>query len=121
MEQIIQSSILIVETLAASANLYVTALEEAGHRVVIVTHGAAALQFLQDNAPDVLIIDLYMIQVGGTNLLAYMRSNDRFQQTKTILLTADLHMGNHLKHFVDAVLPKPLNPDLLMRTLQGLD
>ena len=120
MEQIIQSSILIIETLAASANLYTIVLEEMGNRVIVITKGAEAVRYLQNNTPDVLIVDLYMIQVAGTNLLTYMRSHDRFQATKTILLTADSQMSNHFKLFVDAVLPKPLNPDLLAQTLLSL-
>ncbi len=68
MEQIIQSSILIIETLAASANLYTTILEEMGNRVIVITKGAEAVHYLQNNTPNVLIVDLYMIQVAGTNL-----------------------------------------------------
>lgn len=67
-------------------------LERAGHHVVVVGSGEAALELLVEDAFDLVVIDLHMPEVSGLDVLQQARAMlaGRRQRLQFIVLSADV-------------------------------
>ena len=64
-------------------------LEKLGYRFILgVLDSTTALESLEDFRPDVVLLDLVMPEVSGTELLQQMRSHPRLKSVPVIILTA---------------------------------
>ena len=64
-------------------------LSETGlHNVVSVTNGKEALQYLQNNCPDVIFLDVKMPVMDGFEFLAELQEKQLCTHTKVIMLTS---------------------------------
>ena len=68
----------------------------------------AARQQLQTSTPDVVVLDLHLPGVMGSDLLAQIRADARLRQTKVIVATADSRLATQIKEDADLVLLKPI-------------
>ncbi len=78
--------------------------------VFIARDGSEALQILENNAPDIVLLDIMMPNVDGYQTLKQIRNNDSLKNTKVVFLTAknkasDIEKG--LKLGADKYLIKP--------------
>jgi DNA-binding response OmpR family regulator len=81
--------ILVVEDELDVANLVKHALERGGDaKVEIVTSGAAALQTVSTTLPDLLILDLNLPGLDGTEVCRILRARPASSQLPIIMLTA---------------------------------
>lgn len=62
-------SVLVVDDEASVRSTLAAILESAGHHVIEAEDGRAALQLLQENAIDVLVLDLHMPRIDGLTVL----------------------------------------------------
>jgi len=65
--------ILVVDDDEGLLILYSEMLQAEGHRVTTMNSGAAALTWLSQNTPDLMLLDLKMKEVGGTTLLKRLK------------------------------------------------
>lgn len=63
-------------------------LEERGFIVESATNGVEALEVLNNFVPDVIITDLSMPRMGGTELVSRVRQIEVYSQTPIIVLAA---------------------------------
>ncbi len=63
-------------------------LETLGYRVVVAEDGERAMQQLQSEKPDLMIVDVMMPKVNGFQICRKVKSNPATQTTPIILLTA---------------------------------
>ena len=80
--------------------------------VFIARDGSEALQILENNFPDVVLLDIMMPDVDGYETLKHIKEQDRLKQTKVVFLTAknkasDIEKG--LKLGADKYLTKPFS------------
>lgn len=66
------------------ANAYRVKLEKEGFTVFIASNGVEALQIIQDEKPNIVILDLIMPEMDGFAVLKDMRTTD----TKTPVIVA---------------------------------
>jgi two-component system sensor histidine kinase RpfC len=96
-------------------------LEQAGHRVTLVTNGREALDQLEERDFDVCIVDMQMPELGGVDTLKLFRiANPDRDQVPFIMLTANattdaLEIARQTGF--DAYLTKPLDPKRLLQTI----
>lgn len=64
-------------------------VKELGYRVIEAVDGAQAIEILQFQAPDAIILDVAMPNKGGVETLRELRADFRFQATPVIMLTAE--------------------------------
>ena len=84
-----KTHILVVEDETDIANLIKHSLERAPDFVVTVaTTGDAAMQALTDNPPDLLVLDLNLPVISGTDICRRVRGSARTAQLPIIMLTA---------------------------------
>ena len=80
--------------------------------VYIARAGSEALQILENNSPDVVLLDIMMPNVDGYQTLKQIRNNASLKNTKVVFLTAknkvsDIEKG--LKLGADKYLIKPFS------------
>ena len=80
--------------------------------VYIARDGSEALQILENNCPDVVLLDIMMPNVDGYQTLKQIKNNRRLKKTKVVFLTAkskvsDIEKG--LKLGADKYLIKPFS------------
>jgi len=114
--------ILLVEDDPSLANGLQTALRREGLAVDHVTTGKAALQTVQADAPDLIILDLGLPDMDGLEVLKYLRNGK--QALLIMVLTArdtteDKISG--LDHGADDYLAKPFEMPELLARLRALE
>jgi len=98
--------IMIVDDEVHLARILQFTLEHAGYDVVTAFDGKEALDELEKEAPDLVILDLMLPVVDGYKVCNIMKSGDRFRDIPVIILSA--------RDFAREELDEPLNADLLM-------
>jgi len=75
--------------------------------------GDAAMERLKTIVPQIVVLDLNLPGSSGRNILAYIRSDERFAKTRVILATADERQAETLTDDADIILLKPVSPGQL--------
>ena len=75
--------------------------------------GDSALARLDEVTPTLLVLDLHLPGANGREILAKIREDERFSETRVILATADEQQADMLNEKADIVLLKPISPEQL--------
>lgn len=105
--------ILVVDDEPAIVRLTRAKLQADGYAVITAERGAEALKLLDDERPDLVILDLMMPEMDGFETLRNMRKSSSIP---VIMLTARGSDADKLRGFesgVDDYITKPFNPDEL--------
>jgi two-component system OmpR family response regulator len=79
--------IAIVEDEPSIRNLYLTKLELSGFDVRTANDGVEGLQLLEDFAPDLALVDIYMPQMNGDEMLVKVREHEWGANIRVVILT----------------------------------
>ena len=93
------------------------------YNVTLAVNGAAAMDAVLKQTPDLIITDLMMPQVDGMQLIRELRGMAQFHQIPAIVLTArcdDSLRTNLLEEFVQDYLTKPFSPQELRARVHNL-
>lgn len=82
-------TILTVDDSKSMRMLLHSALTERGYNVVEAEDGIAALEWLNDNAPHLVITDINMPRMDGFGLIEALRCEDRWDSTPILVLTTE--------------------------------
>jgi CheY-like chemotaxis protein len=106
--------VLVVEDDMGTRSAMVDMLEEDGHTVVAMTHGAEALEFLRHESIDLVLLDILTPYVNGLELIRAYRALP-IQHAPVIICSA-LRNAVELADEAGAegVLPKPFYPKELL-------
>jgi len=88
------------------------AFRKQGFEVFIARDGSEALEILNKEVPDVIMLDIMMPNVDGYETLKRIKDNQKLEKTKVVFLTAknkasDIEKG--LKLGADKYLTKPFS------------
>jgi two-component system phosphate regulon response regulator PhoB len=115
--------ILVVEDESDIAALVAYQLAHAGYQVRTATNGREALKAIELDPPDLVVLDLMLPEIGGTEILETLRSRKETRSTPVIILTARGEEADRLKGFelgADDYIAKPFSPrELVMRVLRA--
>jgi DNA-binding response OmpR family regulator len=103
--------------------LVVFKLEQAGHEVVGVADGQAAVAAAREVAPDIAIIDVTMPGVSGLDVCAALREDEKTARIPVVLLSARAHAGDRqtgLNAGAVAYVTKPFSPRELVARVESL-
>jgi len=116
-------SILLVEDEESMVTLIRYNLEQAGYKFSSVKNGKLALEFCNQQRPDLIISDISMPEMDGYELRENLIGNENFRDIPFIFLTAKTQtddkfrgMGLGVNHF----LIKPFEPELLLLTISNI-
>ena len=100
---------LIIEDDVDQSMIFAGALEAAGFETEIIRDGQAGLDRLRSTLPRVVVLDLHLPYVSGSEILDAIRKDERLADTRVILSTADPRMADMLDDKADLVLIKPIS------------
>jgi len=101
---------LIIEDDEDLASIFAEALRGVGFAVEHVADGKAAMARLKNQpVPYLVLLDLHLPHISGADLLAEIKNDERFNETKIIITTADARMGETYGDQADFVLVKPIS------------
>ena len=91
--------------------------------VYIARDGYEALQILEDNIPDIVLLDIMMPNADGYQTLEHIKNNEMLKNTKVVFLTAknkvsDIEKG--LKLGADKYVTKPFSVKKIVSEILGL-
>lgn len=111
---------LIVEDDRDIVALFRHVLDLAGYRTEIVLDGKVALEYLAKSTPDIVLLDLGLPRVSGSEILASMRSDERLKKVPVVVITAHAHLAEMLPAAPQLVLIKPVNIEQMTKLLQRI-
>jgi twitching motility two-component system response regulator PilH len=116
------AKILIAEDSATAVELLKRTLSPLGHQIVVAADGENAEKLIQDERPDLLILDIIMPKMNGFQLCRSLRSNPVFKELPIIIITSmdresDRYWG--LKQGASEYLVKPVDPTLLLERVKA--
>jgi diguanylate cyclase (GGDEF)-like protein len=113
--------VLIIEDNKDTAGFLKTVLELVGFECEIVLSAREALARLAVHAPDLVLLDIRLgIEITGEDILYQIRSNQRFDKTRVVIITAYPWLAEPLTELADLVLVKPVEIEQLKSLMQRL-
>ena len=100
-------------------------LDRAGYAVSVETDGRAALNAVQENCPDVLILDVMLPSLDGYEILKQLRADPNCAELPILMLTAKGQREDRetaFEHGADLFITKPFaNAEIVsaVETLMG--
>lgn len=82
-----QNKIVIVEDDASLAEIYKTRLELLGYTCFIGYNGITGLYFIQKEIPDLVILDLMIPDISGSEVLETLRRSDWGRDIKVLVIS----------------------------------
>ena len=116
-----QPIILIIEDDTDQLMVLASMLGNAPYPVEAALNGNRALEILSQQVPVLVITDLVMPDVSGSDIIQFIRADARFQETKIIIVTAFLkYVSQRDTELADRVLIKPIKQDTLEPVIREL-
>ena len=98
----------IVDDHGDSAFIFSEAMRMAGFTIEIIQSGKDALVHLEEMSPDVVVLDLCLPGVAGTEILQRIRTDKRLANAHVIVVSADPILAGDTLKLADQVLIKPI-------------
>jgi CheY-like chemotaxis protein len=117
------TNILVAEDNPVNRELLRELLEQRGYSVSEACDGQEALKMLQENRPDVLLLDIGMPILDGYAVTCEIRRNPTLASLPVLAITAYAMQGDRekiLRSGFDGYLSKPINAVALMQELDRL-
>jgi DNA-binding response OmpR family regulator len=104
-------------------------LEEEHYRVSVISRGEGAYDLIEENLPDLVILDLKLGNASGLDILEALRSHGATANIPVLVYTAaileaenvrKLVVGNPTRYRNVSVLQKPFDVDVLLRRVRHL-
>ena len=111
---------LIVEDDAATRNSLAELVTSAGYETDIAADGELAVGLLTRNSYDVVVLDLILPKISGTDIMEYLHCTKPHMLTKVVVVTG-LDVTEIRKLFPDVcdALGKPVVPNRLLRAMRA--
>ncbi len=98
-------------------------LERNGMRVLTARDGMDAVTLLQDNVPDIILLDIEMPRMDGYEVAAHVRHDPRLKDVPIIMITSrvgEKHRARAIELGVDDYLGKPYQETQLLDAIEPL-
>ncbi len=98
-------------------------LERNGMRVLTARDGMDAVTLLQDNVPDIILLDIEMPRMDGYEVAAHVRNDPRLKDVPIIMITSrvgEKHRARAIELGVDDYLGKPYQEAQLLDAIAPL-
>jgi twitching motility two-component system response regulator PilG len=113
-----RKKILVVEDSQTTRKVIKMTLESNNFHVVEAEDGIEALTKLNDEHPDLILLDVMLPKLDGYGILSVLKKNDEHRSVPVVMLTSKDGLKDKLKgrfSAASAYLTKPFNPDTLIQ------
>ncbi|MFC5044954.1 response regulator transcription factor [Aquimarina hainanensis] len=99
------------------------AFKKKNFEVFIARDGSEAIQLLEKEIPDVVLLDIMMPNIDGYQTVSYIKKHEKLKKVKTVFLsaknkTSDIEKG--LEMGVDQYLTKPFSVKKVIAEIEKL-
>lgn len=117
--------ILVVDDMEDNRNVLSRRIQRVGHQAILADGGRAALDILSEQDIDLVLLDLMMPDMNGFEVLAAMKTDEKFRDIPVIIVSAFDETDSAIKCIeagANDYLSKPVNSKLLQaRIRSGLE
>ncbi len=109
--------VLLAEDFQDAREIYAEYLHYADFEVVTAADGEEAVRRARERVPDVVLMDIRMPKLTGTQAMRLLREDERFRRVPFVAVTALAHESDRatlLAQGFDSVIAKPCLPDQLV-------
>jgi len=117
------TKIIVVDDSVTVRKVTTRLLERYGMEVITAKDGVDALAVLQDNLPDLMLLDIEMPRMDGFEVASQVRHDSRLKHLPIIMITSrtgDKHRERAMAIGVNEYLGKPFQEDVLLATIGRL-
>ena len=112
--------ILIVDDEFGLAEMLRELLHERHYDVLLAINGRAAMEVLHERRVDLVLTDLMMPVMDGSELTTAIRASAVHRTLPVVLMTSLPSAVSSPRELYNAVLTKPFTPDVLMTTVNAI-
>jgi len=114
--------ILIIEDEFDIQTMLSTALQRAGYKTVVRGDGASGLKWLEQIAPELVILDIMLPELDGVELLARLRETPNGEHVPVIVSSASIqHNESDFSDYnISKFLPKPVMPKQMVEHVASI-
>lgn len=105
------------------AKLVKVNLERAGFEVVVASDGIEALKKVEEEKPDLIVLDIMMPRMDGITVLKKLKEKEETKSIPIVMLTVkaeDEDIFRGWQEGADSYLTKPFNPAEVVIIVQGI-
>ncbi len=117
------NTVMVVEDSVTQREMICGLLKENGLQFIIATDGVEALEEVQKNPPDLMVLDIVMPRMNGYELCRRLKSDPKTRDIAIVMCSSkgeefDRYWG--MKQGADAYIAKPFQPSELIGTVKQL-
>jgi len=117
--------VLLVEDDVNDVELTLHALQSAKlrNRVHVARDGAAALDFLRQHKPDLILLDLNLPKVDGREVLERIKTDERLHHIPVIVVTSSQTEEDIARSYrvnANAYVTKPIDPAVFLKAVNAI-
>ncbi len=108
--------ILVVDDYAMNRMKLSRFLQKQGHTITLAEHGKQAVELIDEQSFDLMLLDIEMPEMDGYQVLEYMKQREMLRNLPVIVISASDEMESVIKCIkcgAEDHLPKPFDPVLL--------
>ena len=116
-----QPKILIVDDEPFNVDYLVQELEDSNYQLITAFNGREALDKIQSEQPDLVLLDLIMPVLDGFAVLAQMKADTYLRDIPVIIISAEKDSKSvvkGIKQGAEDYLTKPVDEDLLIKKVK---
>ena len=115
-----EKKILIVDDDPVSLKILEKILLSAGYWVARARNGKEALSIAKDFSPDLIILDIVMPVMDGTETIAFLEKNPKTKKIPVVFLTSLISKQEEMRKFAAnrCFLAKPVEKDKLLKEIE---
>lgn len=118
-----KNKILVVDDEPNNQRILTYTLNKAGYECTAIADGENTLRWLQNNLPDLAILDVSMPGMDGITLLSHIRQDNKFEHLPIIILTGsgdDDERQRAEQLGIQGFLTKPASSKTVLDVVSGL-
>lgn len=113
----------VIEDNEVIRRLFVLLIEKEENTVVQFADGESAVEWIVEHQPDIILCDIMLPGINGTDILHLVRSLPRGGDIKIIALTAFARHGDREKYLsqgFDGYISKPVDPQTFLNEVYAI-
>lgn len=98
-------------------------MKKSGYEVLVARNGSEALEHINEQRPNLVLLDIMMPDVDGYEICKYIKNDSNLQQIKVIFISAkttDEAIQKGLQLGADQYITKPFNTKQLVAAVKTL-
>jgi chemosensory pili system protein ChpA (sensor histidine kinase/response regulator) len=122
-ESLEKQTVMIVDDSITVRKITEGLLKSLGYLVITATDGVNALEILETQIPDIILLDIEMPRMDGFELLARLRATPELEDVPVIMIssrTGNKHRGHAEKMGASGFIGKPWQAEQLLKDIQAV-